>query len=162
MVKTLYVDMDGTLAEFKPVPLEELYKEGYFKNLAPQVNVIEAVRMLIAEDNGVQVRLLSCYLKDNDFALKEKQEWVRNYISELSKDAIFLPCGASKADYIAEESYLLDDFTDNLLLWVESGKKGIKLYNNINGTKGRWEGFWVRAEDPAEAIAGSIKEFMSR
>lgn len=162
MERILYVDLDGTLAEFKPVPIEKLYQEGYFRELAPQENVVEAIRRLFTEPNGIQVRLLSCYLKDSDFALREKQEWVRMFIPELSEDALFLPCGVSKADYIGEEGYLLDDFTDNLLLWEESGKKGIKLYNSINGTKGRWKGFSVSAGSPPDLIADSITKYMSR
>lgn len=162
MEQILYVDMDGTLAEFRPVPITELYREGYFRDLAPQCNVIEAIRKLFEEPNGIKVRLLSCYLKDSKFALKEKQEWIREFIPELSKDALFLPCGVSKADFIGEDGFLLDDYTDNLLLWEESGKRGIKLYNNINGTKGRWKGPSVSAESTSSQIADSITKFMSR
>ena len=162
MEQILYVDMDGTLAEFRPVPITELYREGYFRDLAPQCNVIEAIRKLFEEPNGIKVRLLSCYLKDSKFALKEKQEWIREFIPELSKDALFLPCGVSKADFIGEDGFLLDDYTDNLLLWEESGKRGIKLYNSINGTKGRWKGPSVNAESTSSQIADSITKFMSR
>ena len=43
----LFVDMDGTLAEFKQVDaLESLYEEGYFRSLKPQENVVEAIRSL--------------------------------------------------------------------------------------------------------------------
>ena len=161
MERILYVDMDGTLAEFRSVPIAELYREGYFRELAPQENVVEAVRRLLANPNGIQVRLLSCYLKDSKFALKEKQEWIRRHIPELSADALFLPCGVSKAGFVSEGGFLLDDFTDNLLVWEESGRKGIKLYNNINGTKGRWKGFSVNAASSPDLIAGSIEKFMA-
>lgn len=41
----LFVDIDGTLTVFNPVvEFEALYEKGYFLNLAPQANVVEAVR----------------------------------------------------------------------------------------------------------------------
>lgn len=44
----LFVDMDGTLAVFRKVDeLETLYEKGYFLNLAPQKNVLAAVRELM-------------------------------------------------------------------------------------------------------------------
>ena len=45
----LFVDMDGTLAVFNRIDkLETLYERGYFADLTPQVNVVEAVRILQA------------------------------------------------------------------------------------------------------------------
>lgn len=43
-MKNVYIDMDGTLADFQQVASEEeLFEQGYFANLKPQINVIEAV-----------------------------------------------------------------------------------------------------------------------
>ena len=40
----LYLDMDGTLAEFKRVSSEdELYMVGFFQNLKPHTNVLDGV-----------------------------------------------------------------------------------------------------------------------
>lgn len=50
MKQRLFVDMDGTLAEFHPVhSMEELHAKGYFAGLPPQQNVVEAVRILNAD-----------------------------------------------------------------------------------------------------------------
>ena len=55
----LFVDMDGTLAEFKTVDtLETLYEKDYFINLKPNENVLGAIKQLIA-DNDFDVYILS-------------------------------------------------------------------------------------------------------
>ena len=44
----LLIDMDGTLAKFTPVEtLELLYEEGYFRNLEPLQNVVDAIKEII-------------------------------------------------------------------------------------------------------------------
>ena len=47
----LFVDIDGTLAVFKPVDtLETLYEKGYFLNLEPHENVVAAVNELYFQE----------------------------------------------------------------------------------------------------------------
>lgn len=68
MKQRLFVDMDGTLAEFHPVhSMEELHAKGYFAGLPPQQNVVEAVRILNA-DTDVEVYILSAVLSDSKYA----------------------------------------------------------------------------------------------
>ena len=72
----LFVDMDGTLAEFKPVDtLEVLYEKDYFLNLKPNENVLGAIKQLIAK-NDIDVYILSAYLSDSRYALYEKNAWL--------------------------------------------------------------------------------------
>lgn len=139
----LFVDMDGTLAVFKPVDeLETLYEEGYFKRLAPQRNVVEAVRKIIMEHPEIEVNILSAYLTDSEYALKEKNEWLDRYLPEIDQDhRIFVACGADKKegirDGIRKTDFLLDDYTKNLNEW-QPPARGIKLLNGINHTRGSW------------------------
>ena len=45
-----FVDLDGTAAIFKPVDtLETLYEKGYFYNLEPNQNVVDAIKILKKE-----------------------------------------------------------------------------------------------------------------
>lgn len=70
----IFIDMDGTLAEFRNVDtLEKLYEPGYFLNLQPNSNVVNAVKLLI-EKADVEVYVLSAYLTDSAYALDEKNE----------------------------------------------------------------------------------------
>ena len=88
----IFIDMDGTLAEFKTVDtLEKLYEPGYFSNLQPNSNVVNAVKLLI-EKADVEVYVLSAYLTDSVYALDEKNKWLDRYLPELKKEnRIFMP-----------------------------------------------------------------------
>lgn len=69
----LFVDIDGTLAVFKPVDtLETLYEKGYFLNLAPHENVVAAVKEIVTNHPEIEVNILSAYLTDSQYALQEK------------------------------------------------------------------------------------------
>ena len=145
MKKRLFVDMDGTLAEFKNIDtLETLYEKDYFLDLKPQTNVVEAVKDIIKKNkNDIEVFILSAVLSDSKYALQEKNEWLDRYLPEIDKNhRIFSPCGENKRKYIPEgirnDDFLLDDYTHNLILWSPPAK-GIKLLNGINHTKGTWQ-----------------------
>jgi Uncharacterized protein conserved in bacteria len=162
----LFVDMDGTLATFYPVEkLEILYEEGYFRNLAPIQNVVDAVKEIILEDPEIEVHILSAYLTDSPYALKEKNEWLDEHLPELEKEnRIFLPCGEDKKQVIPggarENDFLLDDYTNNLMLWQPPGK-GIKLLNGINHTKGTWQHDALRYDKDAVVLAKNIVEVLN-
>lgn len=48
--KNLFIDMDGTLCDFIPCSdVDILYEEGYFFNLNPRVEFIEAIKGYIKE-----------------------------------------------------------------------------------------------------------------
>lgn len=139
----LFVDMDGTLAEFKPVDtLEVLYEKDYFLNLKPNENVLGAIKQLIAK-NDIDVYILSAYLSDSHYALDEKNAWLDKYLPELPQEKrLFVPCGTDKSivvpGHIKHDDYLLDDYTKNLSEW-EPPARGIKLINGINHTNGTWQ-----------------------
>lgn len=143
MKKRVFVDMDGTLAVFKPVDtLETLYEKNYFLDLEPQVNLVEAVKEIIKKDE-VEVFILSAVLTDSDYALDEKNKWLDKYLPEVDeKHRIFPPCWKDKKLFIPEgirnNDFLIDDYTHNLTLWSPPAK-GIKLLNGINDTKGTWQ-----------------------
>lgn len=146
MKERLFVDMDGTLAVFKTVDtLETLYEQGYFMKLLPQMNVVEAVKLVMEHyKDEVEVFIMSAVLTDSEYALKEKNEWLDKYLPEINHDhRIFPPCGTDKKEYIPggvkESDHLMDDYTHNLTLW-QPPAKGIKLLNGINDTHGTWTG----------------------
>lgn len=152
----LFVDMDGVLAKFTHVDtLETLYEEGYFRNLEPQVNVIESIRE-IKESGRADVYILSAVIENSEYAFSEKLEWLNEYLPEMdSQHIIFTRDGENKLEWIKEHTdlkigkndFLLDDYTKNLNEWCKEGK-GIKLLNGINHTKGTWQGWKVDYMDP--------------
>ena len=118
----LFVDMDGTLAVFRPVnKLETLYEKGYFLNLPPHRNVVAGIQSLLqdAEFENIEVFILSAVLSDSKYALEEKNAWLDKHLPEIDMEhRIFPPCGENKRDYIPggikDDDFLLDDYTRNL------------------------------------------------
>lgn len=161
----LFVDMDGTLAVFKPVDeMETLYEEGYFLNLTPQENVVEAIREIVAEHPEIEVNILSAYLTDSRYALQEKNEWLDRHLPEIDRDhRVFVPCGTDKKEGIREgirsNDFLLDDYTKNLNEW-QPPARGIKLLNGINHTRGSWPHDRLRHDRESKTLASCIVSIM--
>lgn len=161
----LFVDMDGTLAKFKQVDqLETLYEQGYFRNLEPLPNVVDAVKEIIQKHPEKEVFIMSSVLSDSHYALDEKNEWLDLYLPEIDQEhRLFPPCGENKLDYVPDgmrqTDYLLDDYTKNLVLW-EPPAKGIKLLNGINHTRGTWNGSMLRSDRKPSELARDIVSVM--
>lgn len=146
----LYVDMDGTLCEWRTdlKSDEELFKKGYFLSLKENPETVKAVKEAIAR--GTDVCVLSHYLSDSIFALSEKKEWLQAHLPELKAEKqYFVPYGEKKAAYVLRtegraflsgEDMLLDDYSVNLHDWEANGGRGVKLLNGINGNFGTWKG----------------------
>lgn len=161
----LLIDMDGTLAKFKQVDtLETLYEKGYFFNLEPIPNVLDAVKHIIKNHPELDVYIMSAVLSDSKYAWEEKNDWLDQYLPEIDMDhRLFPPCGANKLNYvpsgIRENDYLLDDYTQNLTLW-EPPAKGIKLLNGINHTNQSWQGNMLRYDKAPEQLAEDMIQIM--
>ena len=138
-----FIDMDGTIAEFKESTMDELLSKGYFENLRPNENMLMKVKNLALRNKG-NVYILSSVLKESKFAEDEKNAWLDRYLPEIDKaHRIFSKCGEDKSNYVPDinkNDILLDDYTENLLSWEKAGGTGVKALNGING-KGRvWKG----------------------
>lgn len=151
MKPRFFIDMDGTLAEWRDIKSNsELYQKGYYESLKPNNYLLKEVKNLIKE--GKDIYILSSFLSDSDYALKEKNIWLNKYLSELPvQKRIFVPYGDVKYKYLPSKitsfDYLIDDHTKNLLDWKEAGGTGIKFLNGINHIKGVWQGLLLREDE---------------
>lgn len=156
-----FLDMDGTLAEWKTTTaFEDLFEEGYFKNLKSHDNLILAIKAALVK-TGVEGYINSHYLRESKYALREKNEWVDEKFPEIPRhNRIFSACGTNKTLFvpggIKANDILIDDYTPNLLAWEAAGGTGIKFMNGINGTKGTWDGIRIDKKDTPEEIARTI------
>ncbi len=177
----IFIDMDGTLAEWRNITIkiehdedrfkvlstlnEILLTPGYYSSLKPHKEMLEAMEEL---NKSYDVYILSCAIpKDGDPNPElEKIEWLSEYAPYIDKDhMIFVPDGNNKADYIPDgiksEDYLIDDYTKNLLDFEKAGGKGIKLCNYVNGSYGKWNGNSVslayNGKDISEAVKSIIR-----
>lgn len=169
-MRKLFFDMDGTLAKWNTVSCEdELYEKGYYRNLEPMKNVVEAVNILY-EQGEDEIYILSSVLSDSEYALQEKKEWIKEHMPFMDlENCLFVPYGQSKAEYIIENSdrrritlnsdyVLVDDYTKNLKDWNKHNGVAIKLMNGINNTKGTWLHEKVFSDKRSEWLALDITD----
>lgn len=164
----LFVDLDGTLAEWRAAAgYEELFREGYFATLETHASVVEAFKML-CESGTVEPYILSAYLTESKYALREKNLWVSQHVPFVdSEHRLFVPQGIPKPDYVAallgnidSRCVLLDDYSRNLHEWCGAGGIGIKLLNGSNGTVGTWKGPTISRFEHAETVYQKILDIL--
>lgn len=157
--------MDGVLAkyEFNLSSYDTLYEEGYFLNRPPQMNIIEAVKLLISQHEDVYI--LSAVLKDSEYALFEKHEWLDKHLPEVDcRHRIFTLCGEDKISYVPAfdpaRDVLVDDFGENCLTWVNSGGSYVKVSKDISDAvyEADRHRFVIYPNMPPEDIVFVIKE----
>ena len=124
----IYFDMDGVLAKYLiDEPYEALFRKGYFRELPPQTAFIEAFKIL--NSKGYEVRVLSAYLEDSEYALKEKRDWLKEWLPSIPESQwLLIPVGVPKGEFIsAPGDILLDDYTPNCRSWEEAGGQFFKV-----------------------------------
>lgn len=154
----LFVDMDGTLCKWRVINQEEdLFTKGWFRDMEPVQNVVDAVNMIRAK-NDVEVFIMTAVMEGSPYIKGEKKEWVEKYLPGIPEDhVLFTPCGKHKHEFapggIVRTDTLLDDYSWNLHDWAKHGI-AVKIKTPFNGTKGTWTGPVVfDSMAPAEIVA---------
>lgn len=131
--KRLFIDIDGTLAEFnKEAKMEDMYGKNYFLNLRSQDKIIKAVKIVTAIRRllNIEVYVISSYLTGSIFSLAEKNQWLDKNIPEI-RERIFLPCGDKKHLHVPsfnpDTDILIDDYGCNCHEWKNAGGRYIKV-----------------------------------
>lgn len=164
-----FFDMDGVLAEFNfDLPsLDALYEKDYFLKRPPQQNIVDAARQMIAA--GDEVFILSAVLKDSEYALFEKHDWLDEHLPEANcKHRIFTICGEDKISYVPhfnpKTDILVDDFGENCLVWRRAGGTFVKVSRNEED--GAYESekhtHVIHPAMPAEDIVKAIRQSAER
>ncbi|MBO6268583.1 MAG: hypothetical protein J6M58_02980 [Clostridium sp.] len=143
----LYVDMDGTMTEYRTAAtLDDYMTEGFYESLKP-TELAAYCNTLARTREDLEVYVLSIYILPP--ALKEKNDWLDHWCPHIDEaHRIILPNGSDKAMAIAQrtgkrlgrDDVLIDDHTPNLLSWKRSGGRAIKWLNGINGFGKRYTG----------------------
>lgn len=99
----LFVDMDGTLAEWQEgTPLEEVCAPGYFAQLPPNENMAKAMIRFweYSRKNNIEVFILSAVF-DDGHSIRDKNAWLDQYIPFIDAEhRIFVSCEEPKTAYI--------------------------------------------------------------
>lgn len=186
MKPRLFVDMDGTLAEWRNIKIviereedatheevmrrldQVLYSPRYYFHLRPQDNVVNAIRKIVREGE-IEVYVLSCVKKDafGQSPLADKNAWLNKYLPEIDNEhRIFVPDGENKTLYIPggiqPTDGLLDDYSKNLREWAaakaNAASLAIKLLNPVNSSYGTWTGNRVSYRLSPETIAAGVTD----
>lgn len=133
----LYLDMDGTMANFyKELHcMERMYTDKtFFARLEPHALTFAVATIL--QQHRENIYILSACLDES--VERQKREWLREYLPNLKKDnIIFTGIDESKADRVKPESadVLIDDYSKNLNDWSNYGAYSVKALNGINNIK---------------------------
>ncbi len=161
--RRLFVDMDGTLCQWKDCEkYEDLYEPGFFSSMLPNTALVDAIKIIFLQ-NEIVIYILSAALADSDCAVKEKNMWLDLHLPEVDHDhRIFVSTDIKKyaavPGGIRPTDILLDDYSKNLHEWSEKAV-AVKFLNGVNGTNGTWErcgGFVVHGNKAADKIAQEV------
>lgn len=145
----IFLDMDGTLARFNVKNALERFatEKGFFANLLAYTN-IELINEMAKIGN---VYIISA--SPNKQADIDKMTWLNKYLPALKKsNIVFCRIGENKAEIIKQKigidiqgTYLLDDYTPNLIQWEAAGGIGIKRLTSVaDNSTGKWKGAAIK------------------
>jgi len=178
----IFVDMDGTLARFhdEQMYLERMFEKGFFSELKPFENAIDAIKCIIDNPN-VDVYVLSAAIT-TPYCIPEKNAWLDKYLPQIDKKhRIFVESTSTPKSFcvpwsymykgdngkyhnkISENDILIDDYNKNLEEWDRDGGTAIKAKNNINhkGLNGAlWNGELIDITDTADSIVERLTEII--
>lgn len=176
MSKRIFIDMDGTLCRFHDIEhkyIEQMWEPGFYLNLRPFEEFINAVSLCIDRNPDTEFFILSAVLDtEPPFAEAEKREWLHKFLPQITNGhMLFVPAGTDKAALIPDmgaDCVLIDDYNKNLSEWRQSGGTAIKFINDVNdrglgaygGEKGNiWDGLRVRHDESAMATCLKMERF---
>lgn len=157
MIK-IFIDMDGTIAKFNVRnAINRFATEQKFFSKLLAYKGIETIDKLAKQGN---IYIISA--SPNERTDTDKREWLNKYLPSLkSENIIFCRIGENKAKIIKEkinvdinnETFLLDDYTKNLIEWENAGGVGIKRLTSVaDNSTGKWRGKTLKRLEQLESV----------
>ena len=149
-MKKIFLDMDGTIARFNVRnALTRFDNEiGFFAKLLAYKGIAQINEMAKAGN----IYIISA--SPNEQADRDKIKWLNQYLPALKiENVVLCRLGENKAEIIKSqlnieidnETYLLDDYTKNLIEWESAGGVGIKRITSVaDNSTGKWKGLAIK------------------
>lgn len=149
-MKKIFLDMDGTIARFNVRNALTRFdnEKGFFAKLLAYKGIAQINEMAKAGN----VYIISA--SPNEQADRDKIEWLNQYLPALKiENVVLCRLGENKAEIIKSqlnieidnETYLLDDYTKNLIEWESAGGVGIKRLTSVSdNSRGLWKGLTLK------------------
>lgn len=162
---SLFFDMDGTMFKFKDCEEGAWNTPGFFKDMMPHVAVCRAIDAL-AYSYRDNIYVLTA-TPEHLWAREEKLEMCRHCIPNVVEDHIILaPLGTPKPlavpQGVSQRTYLVDDFTRNLVDWGSAGGVPVKCITSRNNRRNIWEGEAIYADDAACTTYTRLRGLLER
>lgn len=137
MIKTIYVDSDGVLANFDQhyetlfgpkTDDATLWKNinsypNYFAEIPPYDKAQKLLAFL--KSTGLEVKILTATGWQYDRVSPQKKAWFMRNFGLFANDVITVKAGKDKAVYANTHSILIDDMMKNIDVWEQAGGIGI-------------------------------------
>ena len=129
MTKTIYFDMDGTIADLYSVPnwlpLLRTYDPKPYAEAKPLVNLNSLARILNRlQRQGIKIGIISWLSKSStpEYDAKvttAKKKWLAKHLSSVDFDEIhIIPYGTPKESFATVNDILFDDEAKNRENWI--------------------------------------------
>lgn len=132
-IPRIYVDMDGTIADFEKAAADNDMEPAHFKRVAGAFSQLEPIRGALSalpylDTVGIQVFILTKIPAANPYAALEKLLWVRKHFPEFADRVIISP---DKGAVGTPRDFLVDDHPE----WANA--------HNFPGKIIKFEGDWI-------------------
>jgi len=146
MIKTIYLDMDGVLCDFKSAvvdkniynPTKNTINWDLLKSLGSEfwanLQWIREGQRLYAWlfKFCIEQKITLCILSSIGFREGKvgKQQWIENHITINPMCIYFVDRNTDKINFADETSLLIDDYGKNVAKFIQAGGQAIKFNNN--------------------------------
>ena len=152
----LYVDMDGTVAEYnKFATPEQVFSKGYFATRPMLINIIKALDVLYnCKGHELNINIITRCDMHLPWCREDKEQWLDNCLPFIEHNRrIFIPLEYLKTDSVKfkrRSDVLIDDWNRELQTWHGVS---VKMLNGINSP---WNGKSININDNVLNLVNEI------
>ena len=131
-MKTIWVDMDGVIADFDYAKSQwKGSSNQFFKHMIDthgfaNLEILPCEKLMnrleeIRESHGVKIKILSSYGRPENLSVRDdKEKWLSRFPFRFD-EVVFVPGKEYKRNYATPDSILIDDTPSNVFDFIDAG-----------------------------------------